>query len=47
MQKNASVVERKINPHAIWYFPCHGRNLKPHDDTIGTTYAAAMENTPR
>ena len=47
MQKatQASSGAEKINPHAIWYFP--GRDLKPYDETIGTTYATAIENTPR
>ena len=47
MQENANVVGRRINPHATWYFPCYGRDLKPYDETIGTTYATAIENTPR
>ena len=47
MQENANVVGRRINPHATWYFTCHGRDLKPYDETIGTTYATAIENTPR
>ena len=42
-----SVVGRRVNPHAIWYFPCHGRDLKLYGEMNGTTYATATDNTPR